>query len=304
VRYVGELRKAKDLKPPVSFFKALGRIFAGSEPPQPLYGPRAVVCSRDGQRVWIADPGGRCLHMFGLEDRAYRQITCLGDVQLLSPVGICLGDGESIYVCDSENGSVHRLSDRTGALLEEVRVGEDLGRPVALAYDSSVGELYVVDVVAHNIKVVDRDGHLIRLIGRRGTGPGEFNFPCGIADDGERIWVVDTGNHRVQGLTRAGEPEVEFGQVGDAPGDLALPKGVAVDSQGHLYVVDARFENVQIFDREGRLLLSFGEEGNAAGEFWLPSGIHVDSTDRIWVCDSYGRRVQVFEFVNTRDKTP
>lgn len=297
IRFVGYLRESTDLKPASGFFKRMGDFFVGSEPSQPMYGPRAVVRSRDGQRVWIADPGGRCLHLFDLQNREYVKITQIAGRPLLSPVGLCLGDAESIYVCDSEDVSIHRLSSRTGALIETLRTPEDVSRPVAVGFDREAGELYVADVLAHDIKVLDRDAKLLRIIGKRGSGPGEFNFPCDVVFDSDRIWVVDAGNHRVQSLKPDGTPLASVGQAGDAPGDLALPKGVAVDRDGHVYVVDGRFENVQVFDRQGRLLTVFGEEGNGPGEFWLPSGIYVDFENRIWVCDSYNRRLQVFDYL-------
>jgi sugar lactone lactonase YvrE len=232
-----------------------------------------------------------------LNDRTYLKIQRLGGSPLLSPVGLCLGEGDSIFVCDSESGSIHELSGLTGALRRTLRVAEDLDRPVALTYRVESGELYVVDVTAHSIKVLDRNGGLLRIIGGRGAGPGEFNYPCALAADAAGLWVVDTGNQRIQQLSWEGVPIAAFGRAGDAPGDLALPKGVALDSNGHVYAVDARFENVQVFDRSGRLLLAFGEEGTGPGAFWLPSGIHIDATDRIWICDSYNRRIQVFDYL-------
>ena len=297
IRYVGQLRSSSDLKPRPQLFRALGDLLVGAGEPSVLHGPRSVACTRDGNRVWVADAGGRCLHLFNLRDRAHRKIDRLAGGPLLSPVDVCLGPRDSIFVCDSENVAVYRLSDGTGALLESLRLPEEVVRPVALAYDEEAAELYVVDVAAHRINVLGADGRLRRIIGRRGAGPGEFNFPCDIATDGELIWIADTGNARVQGLTRTGEPVASFGQAGDAPGDLALPKGVALDSDGNLHVVDARFENIQVFDREGHLLLFFGGEGTGPGEFWLPGALFIDENDRMWVCDTYNGRVQVFDYV-------
>ncbi|MCK4625438.1 MAG: 6-bladed beta-propeller, partial [Phycisphaerae bacterium] len=295
IRYVGQLQSSADLKPPPQFFRVLGDLFVGAAKPDTLYGPRSVVCTPDGNRVWVADPGGRCLHLFNLHDRSYRKITRLAGGPLLSPMGLCLGPAGSIFLCDSENVAIYRLSSCNGALLESFRLPEDIDRPVALSYDPDNAELFVVDVAAHDVKVLGPDGGLRRIIGRRGTGAGEFNFPCNIAADGELIWIVDTGNSRVQGLRRTGEPVASFGQIGDAPGDLALPKAAAFDGDGNLYVVDARFENVQIFDRQGQLLLFFGQEGTGPGEFWLPGDIFIDNNNRIWICDTYNCRLQVFE---------
>ncbi len=297
VRYVGMLRSSADLNPPRGAFAALTDALVGAKKPEGLYGPRSVVCTPDGSRIWVADPGGRCLHLFDLTTRAYKKIRQCGKSFLLSPVDVCLGPQESLYVCDSEAPAIHRIAARDGALVQTLRLPEELLRPVAVYYDASTDELLVVDVVAHDVKVLSREGDLRRILGRRGSGPGEFNFPCDVTADEDSIWVADTGNHRVQAVTRTGEPIVAFGQVGDAPGDLALPKGIAIDPDGHVYVVDGRFENVQIFDRTGHLLLFFGEEGAKAGEFWLPGGIFIEPTGRIWVCDSYNKRVQVFDYL-------
>jgi hypothetical protein len=249
----------------------------------------------------VADPGGRCLHLFDLHSRFYRKIGQLGGKPLLSPVGLCPGPDASVYVCDSEDLSIHRLSDVDGGLLGSLRLPEDILRPVAMSYHEASGELFVVDVKAHDIKVLDAKGGLRRILGRRGNALGEFNFPCDIADDGELLWIVDAGNARLQTMRRTGEPVGSFGQSGDAPGDLALPKAVAHDSDGQVYLVDSRFENVQIFDRTGQLLLYFGEEGIGPGQFWLPSDVFIDRNDRIWICDTYNGRVQVFQYVSLAD---
>ena len=299
IRYVGQLRSSADLKPPRKPFERLGELLFGREPAAPLYGPRALV--RSGDRLWIADPGGRCLHQFDLKRRSYKKITHAGPTPLLAPVGLCLGPLESIYVCDSEGGAVHRLSVQTGDLIESLHLPEDVLRPVAIAYTEPEEELYLVDARAHDIKVLSIDGSLRRIIGRRGERAGEFNFPSAIVADKEILWIVDTGNHRVQGLKRDGTPVIALGQPGDAPGDLALPKGIALDSDGNIYVLDARFENIQIFDPTGGLLLFFGEEGTGPGEFWLPGGLFIDANDRVWVCDAYNGRIQVFDYVKMAD---
>ncbi|MHC4091965.1 MAG: NHL domain-containing protein, partial [Planctomycetota bacterium] len=270
VRYVGQIRSAADLKPAPKPFQVLGALFVGADEPPQLYGPRSVICTSQGERVWVADPGGRRVHMFDLQRRTYESITGPAGSPLLAPVDLCSGPEDSIYVCDSEGVAIHRLAESDGTWLESLQLPEEVRRPVALHFDPDNEELFVVDAAGHDIKVLGRDGRLRRILGQRGVAPGEFNFPCDILQRQDLIWVVDTGNHRVQSLTRLGKSVAVFGKAGDAPGDLALPKSIAFDSDGHLYVVDSRFENVQIFDRSGSLLLFFGEEGIGPGEFWLP----------------------------------
>lgn len=297
MRYVGQIATSEDLKRPPKAMESLANLFAGKKPPESLYGPRDVLVTGHGRRLWVADPGGRCVHLFDLEERKYSKIELAGQSRLMSPVGLARGPDGSIYVCDSQDVAIHRLSSTSGELLETLRLPEDLIRPAALIYREEDRSLIVADVLAHDLKILETNGHVRRIIGQRGSAPGQFNFPSDIADDGRMIWVADTGNQRVQGLSYTGEPLVSFGQAGDAPGDLALPKAVATDSDGHVYIVDGRFENVQVFDRKGRLLMFLGEEGTGPGEFWLPAGLFIDADDRIWVCDSYNRRIQVFDYV-------
>lgn len=299
IRYVGALSTSADLKPSPKPFSGLSNLLVGPAKPDPLYGPRSIVSSEDGKRIWVADVGGRCLHLLDLDRRVYRKVTRVGEASLLAPVDVCRGPGSSLFVCDSEAVAVHRISAESGDGLGTLRIPEDLQRPAAVYWDDAARELFVADTGAHDIKVLNENGALLRIFGKRGAGPGEFNFPCDLIGDGESLWVVDAGNHRVQRISPAGEVVGGFGQAGDALGDLALPKGVALDGDGHVYVVDARFENVQIFDRSGQLLLAFGEEGSEPGQFWLPAGIHIDAANRIWVCDTYNGRIQVFEYLRS-----
>jgi sugar lactone lactonase YvrE len=301
IRYVGELRTAEDLKPPRRGRELFGRIFGGRKPPQPLYGPRAVTVTSGGNKLWVGDLGGRCIHLFDLENRSYRKIENAGVHRLLTPVALCPGPVGSIFVCDSEAVAIHRLSERDGSWIQSLRLPEEMQRPVAMYFDNESQELIVVDVLGHDIKVFDSRGDLQRVMGQRGEKAGEFNFPSAIAGDARLLWIADTGNNRIQGINRDGSPEVVFGQAGDASGDLAMPKAVAVDSEGHVYVVDGRFENVQIFSEKGELLLFFGEEGTGPGQFWLPGGIWIEPTGRIWICDMYNRRLQLFQYVGELD---
>lgn len=299
--YVGSLASADDLRRRKTVLEVIGEALAGQKPVEALYGPRRVVVTPDGTRVWVADTGGRCLFLFDLERRTVKRIQKLGGAPLFSPVGMCLGPGDSLFVCDSQTGAIHHISDRDGSLLSTLHSPEDLLRPVALAYDADADELWVVDALAHDVKVLGGDGSLQRIVGRRGTGPGEFNYPCDLAISANAVWIAEAGNHRVQAVSRDGSPITSFGRAGDAPGDLALPKGIARDSDGHVYVVDGRFENVQVFDSAGRLLLFFGAEGTREGEFWLPGGVFIEASGRIWVCDTYNRRIQIFQYVSDEE---
>lgn len=298
IRYLGQISTSVDLGAGRSSWAGFLDVVFGEEEPEAFQAPRSAVVSADGRWLWVGDPGARCVHLVDLEERRLRRIDRAGEQPLLSPVGLALGPEGSVYVCDSEAVAIHRLAATDGALIETLTLPAELARPVALHWDPHGGELFVVDVSAHDVKVLAPDGALRRTIGRRGEGPGEFNYPCDVAPDGDLLWLADTGNSRVQALRRDGTFHSTFGRTGDSPGDMAMPKSLALDRDGHLYVLDSRFENVQIFDRSGQLLLFFGGEGSGPGEFWLPGDVFVDTHDRIWICDAYNRRVQVFAYVS------
>jgi tripartite motif-containing protein 71 len=85
----------------------------------------------------------------------------------------------------------------------QVLEGQADGRPVFVGpigiRCAPDGFLYVVDDLAHRIVVFDREGHILRLLGRHGAGPGELLWPDAIdvALDGT-MYVADTGGNRIQ----------------------------------------------------------------------------------------------------------
>ncbi len=83
-----------------------------------------------------------------------------------------------------------------------------LGRPVFITYDAEA--VYVVDAEDCAIKVFSRTGAFKGSIGRRGSGPGEFSCPSGLAVLPDRMLVADALNKRVQVLDRAGRPLSAF----------------------------------------------------------------------------------------------
>lgn len=297
-KYVGELKQADDLKPVKHWWQSVGDFVFGKDSPKPMYGPRSILVL-GSQRVWVADPGGRCLHRFDLETRQYKKITGVTEgkdeeTPFIAPVGMCQGPGDTFFVCDSGNAEVYQFKG-DGTFIRKFHLQGDVDRPTALCYIPDLKRLYILDTKNNDIKVYALDNRLMAIIGKRGVMPGEFNFPIDLKYDGEWLWVSDAGNGRVQALTLDGKPVRTIGRFGKNPGDFALPKGLAVDSKRNIYVVDSRFENIQIFNRKGVLLMHLGHEGSKSGEFSLPSGIFIDSMDRIWVCDTYNHRIQLFK---------
>ncbi len=78
----------------------------------------------------------------------------------------------------------------------------NLSAPVALA--AALGSLYVVDSQECEISLFSREGRLLRVLGRKGQGPGEFNSPADIDFFEDKIYVSDRFNSRIQILDKNG----------------------------------------------------------------------------------------------------
>lgn len=294
IAYVRSIRRPDDLGIRKNLFEQFRDVVFGSLDDR-LVRPMAVIES--GGTLFVADPGVRGVHRFNTTSGKYDLIQAEGDEPLPSPVALARGPGGEVFVADSKLGQI--LSVRPGARHAiPLPVATTLHQPTGLAYDVSEGRLYVVDTLAHDIKVLQRDGSLIKTLGERGAGPGQFNFPTFIWRSPQgRLILTDSLNFRVQILSESGQSLNAFGRHGDGAGDAALQKGVATDREGHIYVADAMLHAVQIFDEQGRFLMSFGGLGNQPGEFWLPAGIFVGEDDSIYVADSYNQRIQVFRYL-------
>ena len=295
VQFIGTLTNSADLKPAISGFDALGSALFGASPTYAIQNPMAV-CTDDTGRVFIADTQAKAILVMDLNSRVFARWTPTGQ-SFGTPVGLAYdSSGQRLLVADSTASAIDAFGS-DGHFLGTL--GDKLLRqPCGIAVDPRNGRIFVVDVAVHQVVVLTPTGELIRRIGQRGDGPGEFNFPTYIAIDSQgRLYVADSLNFRVQEFSADFEPICQIGRQGDAPGYFAQPKGLAIDSDDHLYVVDSQFEAIQIFDHTGQLLLDFGEQGRKPGQFWLPAGISIDRHNRIWVADSSNHSVQVFDYL-------
>ncbi|MCX6825864.1 MAG: hypothetical protein NTV06_01155, partial [candidate division Zixibacteria bacterium] len=154
------------------------------------------------------------------------------------------------------------------------------------------------------------------VIGRYGSGLGEFDTPCGIFL--ERIegrphtclFVADYGNNRIQVRCWEGGDQYSyyaFGSFGKDTGQFDGPISVAVTradpqnssipppSNPRIYVADSKNHRIQKFDINGNYLLTWGSFGSDSGQFNIPTGIDVDFDGNVFVVDSGNHRIEVFD---------
>lgn len=260
-----------------------------------LVRPQSGVVDEEG-RIYVTDVGRRAV--FAFDQKAGKlQIWEHADQfsSFVSPIGITIGKDGEVLVSDSGLARVVRL-DREGKPLGSIGKGQLL-RPTGLARDSATGRLFVSDTAAHDIKVFDDAGQLIGRIGRRGTGPGEFNAPTFLSFAGDKLYVSDTLNARVQILGAEGQPLSLIGRRGLYVGNLTRPKGVAVDADNNVYIVESYYDHLLIFDPAGRFLLPIGGSGSAVGQFFLPTGIWTDAQGHVFIADMFNGRVMILQYL-------
>jgi streptogramin lyase len=79
----------------------------------------------------------------------------------------------------------------------------------------------------------NKDGKLIAIIGKKGTGPGEFDQPHALAFDSKgRLFVGDRSNNRIQILDQQGNFIQEWKQ-------FSRPSGIYIDKNDVIYVSDS-----------------------------------------------------------------
>jgi hypothetical protein len=132
--------------------------------------------------------------------------------------------------------------------------------------------------------------------GPKGTGNGQFDFPCAVAVDLSRnVYVSEYGNNRIQKFDSNGNFITKWGSEGSSDGQFDQPcGGVAVDSSGHVFVVDSDNSRIQKFDNNGNFITKWGSQGVGNGQFEEADSIAVDSSDNVYVGD-YGKNIQKFD---------
>lgn len=133
------------------------------------------------------------------------------------------------------------------------------------------------------------------IVGRGGSGPGQFNYPRAMAWTPEGELVVVDRSGRVQVIDTRGTV-VRSWRMPEC--DQGFPTGVSVSPEGEVWVADTHEHRVTVFDRRGALIRSFGGFGQESGQFVFPTDIAFGDDGMVYVSEYGGNdRIQVF----TRD---
>ena len=182
--------------------------------------------------------------------------------RLRKPHGIGLDSQRNLLITDQTANRVFRYT-REGKFLGEIGLGPgnepgQFTEPRYATVDRS-GNIYVVDVKSdrERLQVFDPDGHLIRIFGEKGTGPGQILRGHGLAfDTQQRLFVTDVDNMRVSAFEPSGKFLFAWGKDGLNPGEFNAPHGLYIDPNDDIFV-NGYYGPTQKFTADGRFVTAF-----------------------------------------------
>lgn len=178
-----------------------------------------------------------------------------------------------------------------------------------------------------------------RSIGTRGTSPGQFEQPIGLAiDEAGDLYVSDAGNKRLQLITQDGTAREAWADGLERPMHLNLdgdgrllvpvfiadridifdgttradsfggdwldgPTSVTQVRHGRLFVTDFYNHQFHIVSPQGQRLKTVGKKGKKDGQFTYPTDVALASNETIWIADAYAHRLQQFDLQGNHLKT-
>ncbi len=212
--------------------------------------------------------------------RSHASLTCITIVVMVAAgAGGCDRKGReyaqaSIEAQPGEFSSYYRRID---TLRLEVPDATPLIRVSGLAIGPR-GQILIGDVSESNVKWFDRTGRLLRVLGRRGDGPGEFaqpRFPRFSADG--RVFVADAMMSRIAVFDSLGRVLKTVSLEGFSPimGFAVLPDGRFVltgsaSAEDVVFIADSTGRIIQHLLRADRTLPRAGPES----PFWRPVTQH------------------------------
>jgi len=211
-----------------------------------------------------------------------------------------------VWVVDDMRHVIYRFTHdgkqlvQTLGMLDEFGENDDLTRfrrPTMIDWLPD-GTFFVADGYG-NTRVVkfDKTGKPLLKWGSRGTGPGQFNTPHGVAVGGSppRVFVSDRGNRRIQVFDTDGKFLEEW------PG--IAPHSMLMSADEHVWAVDSLTDRIVKFDLTGHVEFSFGQFGTRPGYTWAPHQITADSDGNLYLSEVFGGRTQKYRPKPNADPT-
>ena len=252
--------------------------------------------------------------------------------QLNGPQGLAVDSAGNLYIADTQNNRVRKVSGGTISTVAgsgtagfagdgAAAASAQLNLPFGVAVDTA-GNLYIAEFGNNRVRKVTAGGTISTLAGNGVSGySGDggqatgamLNGPQGVAvDTAGNVYIADTGNNRVRKVapngtitTVAGNGIAGFSDGGSAVNaQVGNPVAVAVDSAGNLYIADGSARVRKVFASglittiAGNGTNGYTGDGGIATSARLngPSALAVDSAGNVWVADTLNNAVRLLQF--------
>ncbi len=244
------------------------------------------------------------------------------EAQLNLPKGVAVDGGGALYIADSGNNVVRRVTPDgvISTVAAERLLLPPFSAPAGVAVDTA-GNLYISDTGNCLVREVTAGGAVVTVAGNGSCGfsgdggaatSAQLNSPTGLAVDAAgRVYIADSGNNAIR-MVSGGNITTVAGVGGSAGYDgdggpavrarLDVPTGVALDAAGNLYISasasngirEVRIANGTIATIAGNGRQGFAGDGGAAvgAELWAPWGVATDSAGDVFIGDYYNYRVR------------
>ena len=226
--------------------------------------------------------------------------------QFSAPRGIAVDFAGTVYVADSSNHTIRRitaagvvttLAGTAGTTGPAQATPAKFHEPFGVATDNA-GNVYVADTNNNAIRKITPAGVVTTLAGGNGmgstdgTGSGaKFAEPHGLVlDSSGNVYVTDYVNMTIRKVTPAGVVTTLAGSPGvegfvNGTGTAARFKslqGIAIDTSGNLYIADSGNRSIRKITPVG-VVTTFVDGTN--GQLGSPRGVVVDGTGTLYVTD-------------------
>ena len=187
-------------------------------------------------------------------------------------------------------GELVSCRDRLGT---PIRTIGGLNRPWGVAVDTK-GQIIVAEYGGCCISIFSTSGEKIRTFKVRGSAPGQFIYPRGVAIDCDGNFLV-SDNRCIQKFSPQGVFLMSVGTQGSKPLQFNNPMNISINPKNkRKYVCENGNHRVQIFNTDFTFSSSFGSRGSGDGHFEFPWGVTSHSSGCVYVVDSGNHCVKVF----------
>ncbi|MGD0365487.1 MAG: IPT/TIG domain-containing protein [Bryobacteraceae bacterium] len=253
--------------------------------------------------------------------------------QLNKPQGIAVDSSGNIYVADTQNARIRKIS---GGAINTVAgngmpgYGGDGGSasaaqlyvPIGLALDSA-GNLYIADFTNNRVRKVSTAGVISTVAGNGLSGysgdggsavDAMLNGPTDVAvDSNGDLYIADLNNNAVREVSGGNIMTVAGNGLPGVAGDggaataatVGNPTGIAVDSAGNLYIASGSATVRKVYAGTGFIVTIAGNGARGytgdggpalAGELNGPVALAVASNGNVYLADSANNAIRLLIF--------